>query len=179
MDDLTKLAKKLHTIDWRWDRQSIESIAADLGLVQDFSSGWWNWQTSASTKHRFADTALPVRVLFRGQQAEFLDVYLKAFDIDEDLLQSEHFYEALTEKTAEFRKDFKKTAAQIKKILGTPDFQGGADDPGYDEQDVTVLGADLLASWPLQNATLILKYEHQDKELPLTLELRVVPARKP
>jgi len=174
MDDVTKLVKKLRTIDWRWDRQATESATANLGLIAE-------QRGATATTYRLADAALSVSITFQGQEGSFSEaqVSLKDFEIGEDLLQSEHFYQVLKEKTAEFHKDFRKTAGQITKVLGAPGFQGGADDPGYEEQDVTVLGAALLASWPMKHATLILKYDHQDKELPLTLELRVVPLRKP
>lgn len=166
MARLAVLITKLAKIQWKWDRSGMESAAVELGLAR-------TRQTANRENYTMDDYRLSI--FSEADQVLWLDVYLKQFDIGEVYLNECASYPAvLKQRDAEYRLDFRRTATEIGSILGPPTFQGTPADPGYVFDEV-VPEALLLASWTLKDASLILKYEHQDKELPLTLDLRVWP----
>ncbi len=145
----------------------MDAIASSIGLTDREPDSNW-------IKFRMPGTSLRPSYLARGREVRRFSLYSDAFDVG-DLVDEEDFNEILETHYASFILKFQKLAAQIAKVFGDPLFQGGREDAGYEELPSDLWGAMRLAVWPVKNARLVLACDHADKELPIILELYVLP----
>lgn len=165
--DLPAIIERLRSVEWKWNKAGMDAIAASIGLTDREPDSNW-------IKFRLPGTSLQPVYRARNQEVLSLQIRLASFDIGE-FVNEENFSEILETQYASFEKKFEQSARQIAKILGPPSFKGGQDDAGYDQQQPDVWGAMHVAVWTVKNGRLILMCDHQDKELPITLELSVAP----
>jgi len=180
MNGIVKLVEKLRLIAWDWNKSQIDTIAAQLGLIEPTtgSDSWIGYRSSDPT-FPSSFTGVPYGFSLRGQQVCHFQITINDFDMA-DVYENENdqYDEVYEQKQAEFIANFKYAVKHITKLLGKPIFKGGPDDDGSIVADPIVWQAIVVAAWRVKNGRLILVCEHQDELHPITLDLYVCPPKE-
>jgi hypothetical protein len=152
------LLRRLKGVTWTWSKVSAEKAIASLGarMIQRAPG-----RSTYETPERAS-----LSLYSEGDQAEFVEITLEAFQ-DPQLL-SEAEYE---QKADEFLQKFRAAVEIGTRILGQPVFNDGVGRDGFPEDQDAVW----LALWTSGNARLMIEQKHEDKELPMRLCIVIAP----
>lgn len=165
--NLDTLLQRLIHVDWKRDKSAMDTIASSIGLTdREPDSNWVHFSVPG--------TLLRPGYLAEGREVRRFSIYSDAFDVG-DFVDEDDFNGILEKQYALFTGKFEKLAARIAKVFEVPSFQGGQDDAGYEKLQPDLWGAMRIAVWPVKNARLVLTCDHADKELPIILELFLLP----
>jgi hypothetical protein len=152
------LLTKLKGVTWTWSKASAELAIASLGarMIQEVP-GRSTYETPEGAR---------LSLYSEGDQAEFVEITLEAFQDPHLLAEAEY-----EQKADEFLQRFRAAVAIGTRILGPPAFNDGVGGERFPEDQDAVW----LALWPSGNSRLMIEQKHEDKELPMRLCIVVAP----
>jgi len=152
------LAEVLVSLDWKWDKVSIEHMFSSLG--------WARREAVLGRESYMLPGGCRASIYNEGDIVEIIEIDFDVFrDVDSlDVLEYE-------DKVDEFYEKFLDTTKQLAEQLGQPIFSNGAAAKGFpDDQE-----ANWLSLWNLPTARFMVQQKHEDREIPFRLCLVVAP----
>lgn len=165
------------------DPAAISSVSTVINLIIKYGRVSWCWNTSGAIKQieefgykleeefneEFffsAQGQLPARIQAEDNKIRWIE-FIIARHLSPHLLEENEF----SAKQQEYERLFDAAVHTLRSLLGTPEFVGGAGEPGFPKDQ----WADLAAVWPQPRCRIMVQQKHNDKELPLELCLVFAP----